>query len=78
MEGTEVNQIVIAAYSSATSALRTMRKESGVTVESVENAMELFQEEVDLFILLFLLMIKVRNYVTSMQRWTKCSKSMMR
>ena len=46
MEGSEVNKIVVDAYSSASKALKTVRIESNVTAESVETAMEMFEDEV--------------------------------
>ncbi len=46
MEGNEINKIVVEAYSSASKALKSVRKESGVTIDSVESAMEMFQDEV--------------------------------
>lgn len=47
MEGNEINKIVVEAYSSASKALKSVRKESGVTIDSVESAMEMFQDEMD-------------------------------
>ncbi len=46
MEGSEVNKIVVDAYSSASKALKTIRIESNVTAEPVETAMEMFEDEV--------------------------------
>jgi hypothetical protein len=75
MEGSEVNKIVVDAYSSASKALKTVRIESNVTAESVETAMEMFEDEVRFNQLVFFFSCNNRYERGDLVfRWIKCKR----